>query len=307
MSEFKEVVTKKSSRIKGSFGSSAEVFHRWANQTQDRAKSKNVFFEGTKIYSYGYHYLLGEIVTFNGVKVAIINGNRYSVTTAKHQGQAKAAASHLPCIRSLDGTVLGGIKDKQNELIDALSGFFNRRQFWYDSLAGFKECWLLREVDEFNDLCEKLGLSEYLIKINQEYIELMWDHVQLCKELDKPRQEAKRLERERLQAHERALQEAKLADWHAGKTNVTLWAVTPQQIRIKDDTVETTSGARVPLRDAVLFLAKLEAGNAKVGESIGSYTYNGIDANGIVTIGCHKISLEHAKQVFMKGDYNETK
>ena len=53
-------------RIKKVFSSSDQVIHLWANQSQTEARSRNVFFKGTSIWSYGFHYELGRLIQFKG-------------------------------------------------------------------------------------------------------------------------------------------------------------------------------------------------------------------------------------------------
>ena len=43
----------------------SEVCHVFAQQEQEYGRSGNIFFEGKKIYSYGYHYLMGNIINDN--------------------------------------------------------------------------------------------------------------------------------------------------------------------------------------------------------------------------------------------------
>lgn len=85
-----------SKRVKQVFTNSYDVIHRFVNQTQDYAKCSNVFFEKDKIYSYGYHYLMGVFKTTPlGVKVLFVNDYRYSSNTGKHLNQLWHASSHL--------------------------------------------------------------------------------------------------------------------------------------------------------------------------------------------------------------------
>jgi hypothetical protein len=60
-----------------------DCVHTFAQRTQDkgRTSNNNIFFEGNKIYSYGYHYELGR---FLDDKTILINDKGYSVSTAKH-------------------------------------------------------------------------------------------------------------------------------------------------------------------------------------------------------------------------------
>ena len=62
--------------MKKVFRSSDEAIHIFAQQSQSEGRYKNVFFKDTKIYSYGYHYLLGEFIDKN-----TIEGNDYEFTT----------------------------------------------------------------------------------------------------------------------------------------------------------------------------------------------------------------------------------
>ena len=68
-----------------------ELTHVYAQQTQSRGRSGSMFFEGSKIYSYGYHYLLGEFIDKDTI---LINDEGYSNTTAKHINYLSDATSH---------------------------------------------------------------------------------------------------------------------------------------------------------------------------------------------------------------------
>lgn len=66
-----------------------QVAQAWASQSKPAGKGNNLFFEGRKLYSYGYHYLLAEL-SEDG-KVARFNPSRFSQTTTRHRGIALAA------------------------------------------------------------------------------------------------------------------------------------------------------------------------------------------------------------------------
>lgn len=79
--------------MKKVFSNSDEVIHIFAQQSQSEGtnSSRNVFFErDTKLYSYGYHYLLCEFIDN---KTVMINDTGYSVTTSKHVHQVRYATS----------------------------------------------------------------------------------------------------------------------------------------------------------------------------------------------------------------------
>ena len=60
----------------------------WATQSSNKGKASSLFFEGTKLYSYGYHFLVAEIVG----NTAIFNPAKYSQSTSRHQSAARSAA-----------------------------------------------------------------------------------------------------------------------------------------------------------------------------------------------------------------------
>lgn len=72
-----------------------ELAHIWANQTKDKGKGSNMFFEGKRIYSYGHHYQIAELFEVKGEIVVFVNSRGYSNTTAKHTSVVVRACSHL--------------------------------------------------------------------------------------------------------------------------------------------------------------------------------------------------------------------
>jgi hypothetical protein len=71
-----------------------DIAHLWAHELQSEAKnpSRNFYFEGDTIYSYGAHFPCGKIIrNANGAKAYILNTDTYSSTTAKHMGTVRGA------------------------------------------------------------------------------------------------------------------------------------------------------------------------------------------------------------------------
>ncbi len=80
-----------------------EVAHYWANRSQLRGESGNMFFEGDTIYSYGRHFIIAKLVRDrHGETVALFNNDSYSTSTSKHQSYTRNAASHLKQFRVPD-------------------------------------------------------------------------------------------------------------------------------------------------------------------------------------------------------------
>lgn len=63
------------------------VAHVWANQSQPEGRSNNgqFYFEGRKLFSYGRHFVAGFIMPDG---TALINADKYSITTSRHLGYA---------------------------------------------------------------------------------------------------------------------------------------------------------------------------------------------------------------------------
>lgn len=80
-------------RTKEVFGSHAQTAHVWAQREylRGRASDQRMFFEGSTIYSYGYHFPAAKFVTDD---IVLINNDSYSVSTSKHMGYVRNAVSH---------------------------------------------------------------------------------------------------------------------------------------------------------------------------------------------------------------------
>lgn len=301
------MTTKKSKRIKRVFSSADQVLHLWANQSQNDARCRNVFFEGKTVWSYGYHYKLGMIHTVKGQNVALINSTRYSVTTAKHQSYARRAVDHLLWLESSDVTSIDtAITETQSELIDSLFDIFNQHNFYGDDiliLPYFLTKFTLKKVARFNKICDLVGKKALKIEIPQDYFELVRAHVAQClleREAASKTPEAiakREAERVKRETKKREKLAEKIHAWERGGPLVAeLRDLSPQLIRANDLYVETTRGAQVPVKDALELFKKLLNDSAKPGEAIGSFHFDSKRGD-TVRIGCHVISFEQAKSV----------
>lgn len=75
----------------------AMVAHLWANRSQPHAQTSNgsFFFSGATLYSYGSHYVVGhwmpDAYARDGLPLVLLNDNSASVTTSRHQSEARHA------------------------------------------------------------------------------------------------------------------------------------------------------------------------------------------------------------------------
>ena len=70
-----------------------QVIDAWLRR--ERSEGRNIFTDGTIIYSYGYHFPIARILPNGGV---LYNKTRYSNTTSKHQCHVRRSIGRRNCI-----------------------------------------------------------------------------------------------------------------------------------------------------------------------------------------------------------------
>lgn len=283
-------------RLKRSFSNHSQVVHLWANQSQNDARCKNVYFTGKSIWSYGSHYELGRMVTINGVNVALVNDTGYSVTTSKHISSAWQGVSHLPRIRvGHDFNYELGLLKTQDKLIRDLMSNLSARSFY--STLGPKS-WGLEGIKDFNRTCLAIGKVDLVIDIPKDFLGLINSHIKKCIRKTKKQRLEKDVIREQNRLESIAKGKHEIVAWSAGQGIATTAVknLEPQIIRIKDDRVETSRGAEVPLKHAVMLLERILKGQANQGDKIGSFVLDKVLKHTVV-IGCHTINIDQAKEV----------
>lgn len=290
----------KQKRIKKVFSNSAQVFHLWANQSQEYARQggriTRAYFEGKSCYSYGSHYELGRIIEYKGKKVGIVNNTGYSHTTGEHIRKAYCALDGLmPRILSSTFSVREALIENQEKFIDELMSQFSRNVFYRETARESLE-YTLEQIKEFNETCETLGHKELQIIPCNEYFEILDEHVRVRRE----KQSVKRAEQEKKRQEEIEVRKIKeqenIEKWKAGDSHVNISFLRPMLIRIKNNTVQTSSGAEVPLKEAKEFIKKLKAGKVKPGDAVGEFPFTELK-DGVLKIGCHTFRIEDVMQV----------
>ena len=295
-------------RLKKVFTNKDQVLHLWANQSQEDARCPNVFFNGESCYSYGRHYELGRLVEFNGQTVALINSYRYSHTTAKHINSAWVACSHLIRVESDDfSDIRGSFVQWQDRLLDNIFDYFkSRSKTWYDSFDD--QLCFIRDLNEFNQSCELLGFKDLKLEPDAEFKALWLEHKTFIQArldfLNTPEQLLiKQAQREKRLAKKREKYQQEIDLWLTNeKSSLTYDArkvLSTHLIRVKDNEVQTSGGASVPLDHALRLLNLVEKGSIKSGERVGHFSVNKLDGIGNIVIGCHTINIEHAKTVLL--------
>jgi len=280
--------------MKTVFSNHSEVAHIWAQQNQEKGKSGNMFFEGTRIFSYGYHYCIANFVKPG---LVLINSRGYSNSTAKHENYVRRA---LHGVKRFTVPSVGWSKyGYQNEIDHAANLEYYRLKISnlvFDAKKAIKNSeFLARQAQGMHagllDYCDSFGLD----KSEFEKIVIIDSELQI--KIDKQRtKQAEREEKERL-FNEQLMEFAKnqsLPAWYQfsempklqGKTVYP--SILPYAyLRVNGSEVETSHGAKVPLKAAKVLFELIQSGRDIKGYQIGNYTVIGI--NGVLTIGCHKI------------------
>lgn len=284
-------------RIKKVFSNHDQVLHLWANQSQDEARCKNVFFHGKNCYSYGHHYLLGTLVKYKGKTVAVINDSGYSVTTSKHIASAWDAVENQLRIKTKNINSFNMVNiliNIQSELIDLVMSQFRGRSFYDNKPIRDYD---LKQIKEFNKLCIELKHKEFVLEFNDEILEALKEHKTKCITKEKIRDAEKSVKRE--QANKLAQEKLKeeIQAWRqGGPLTQGMHNISPQLIRVKGEMVETSRGAEVTLKQAKTLLGLIHFDLHTKGERIGQFTLDSVKGN-LVRIGCHEVDLNEAKKV----------
>ncbi len=273
--------------------SNSEVAHRFATGIGERCKGSNMFFEGNIIYSYGHHFPMA--IKWNGY--LLYNDERYSVSTAKHQGYVLGACSHMDIVHcaTLEHWDYWGKKESQ-AFIDLN---FKRWKGEIDGLvkkmatARKPEKWLARIIDvveRVGRFCEVFGqkLPEWSLNYDDP------------KNLERVK-EVVRQETKEKNERERKRQDEQIQRFHEFKTN---WVNLPYQIvryREEKNRFETSKGVEIPYEKGLEFYRRLRDGELKVGDMVCFYRVRSVSKD-TVAVGCHtfkrKYLLDYGKKMF---------
>jgi hypothetical protein len=261
-----------------------ETIHTFAQQTQyeGRNAGNSIFFEGNKIYSYGYHYLLGEFLDSNTI---LINDKGYSNTTSKHisilrwaTGQHKQYYTTKTDLQYVYGSI-NALKIKLSKARKPQI-YINEITSLWDSLNAFigdrgaketKKQKEYKEIKKFISSLENLGTLDQLKEWGKE------------QQRQKKLKEQKTL-KEKLQkflAHE-------ISYFRIGGKDY---------LRLSKDQkyIETSQGVKIEMSEAKRYLKLLQSGNSMRGEKISHYTTINFDS--LLRIGCHNIDKKQIEYI----------
>jgi hypothetical protein len=272
---------------------SSEIEHIWAQQKISEGRCGNVFFEGPSIFSYGRHF---EMARFISGEVVLITTRRYSVTTSSHLHAVRMAVDHLttfevPTFEDHKANALGYITDIQAELY-RISRMRSDPTFWLKQYRA-----KVQEAAQYAALFQKqIGAAQYRA-IHAMYEArlnpLTKDQMAKLKAQavkDRERTKAAREARELQYALEQEAMKKSIEDWARGEDVRRSFHDVPVRLRVKDNEIQTSRGASVPLIEARKLWHTLQTKQPIEGMRVGHYTVTEI-RDGALIVGCHVIPL----------------
>lgn len=284
--------------MKKVFKNQAEVAHVWAQRThpEGRAGSNaHLFFEGDTIYSYGHHFPIAKWLDENTV---LFTTRKYSVTTSGH-------------MRDVHSAIRSGVKIYY--VYNPTDTPSSNAETWIRDLvlnqARIKRArknkeFYLREAEN-SLLSLKEFLKRFKVKIPLD-VKAEWELIksgqfldgEAWKKYEKRRAEidaemGRRREEERKRIE--AENAEKLEQWKNGE-DVSIYSDNPLLLRVKDDTIQTTKGASIPLAVALKLWGRIKAGADVIGMSLGYYKIDSFNGD-VLMVGCHAIPLSEMKRL----------
>ncbi len=281
--------------MKTRFKNNSEVAHIWASQTQPEGRGSNLFFGGTKIYSYGRHFCIANFVRPD---VVLFNSRKYSTSTAQHQKMVLRALRlgitqfQVPNTEINYNTHENNLQfylDRINELVESAKRSL-KYTFSLIHQAQGARLQALEYITVF-DLKISVKLRGLSLEISN------FQFPDLSERIASQAVKAQQREEKKLAQQGIYYEELRkfVPQWLTGTgIQTAIYHLPEVYLREKEGSIETSHGAIVPLREAKLLYSMIEAGKPIIGHKIGSYTV--ISLNGVLTIGCHKIEREEIKR-----------
>jgi len=312
--------------MKKVLSNSSEVAHVFAqrNQSEGRTGTGHLYFSDSVLYSYGSHFPLAIFLDDKkkGTRL-ILNNDRYSVTTSKHQHEVRYACNHYTFINTntavmkvlADNVRYGWKANSKGEAIKHVSEYVTRALVGAAKKAAsrrkveLKAADIAAGVEVYNEAKSLLDYLGYAMPahITRLYQTLQNDYSTVISQNAKAIAAAKRKEdKRRKEAYARVQKEAReaLSAWRSGESkHSTVYALENVALRINGDNIETTKGAVFPLEHGRMAFPFIKAVLGKGWERgshtihLGHYQIDKILPDGTVIAGCHTVPYSEVELV----------
>ena len=260
-----------------------EIFHVFNEQKQEtgRTSNRNIFFENSKIYSYGYHYLLGEFIDENTI---VINNTGYSNTTSKHISM-----------------LMNATRDKKqfySSQVDPKKALINLEN-WLNKLPRAtknKDMYLskidntLKKYSEFIEHTKKE--ISILNKENHEKIIALKDS--FYNNFDNLEQEIKEQQKRQKEKEKQAIKD-NLIKWKNLEINYFRNKTGKDFLRLNGENIETSQGVKIPITEGKRLLKLIDTKNI-IGQRVDDrFIIRSFDT--ILKVGCHNIDINEIEYI----------
>ena len=285
--------------MKKVFSSHSDVCHKFNEQSQNEGRAGNIFFDTDTIYSYGYHYVLGQFI---GPEIIIINNTGYSSSTSKHIGILASATRNKTQIF----TMRAEPKRVAEQIHKAFAKLAHARkpEIYISEIInlyeGFvKSCKLLGGVLKENRFNGGYSVSpidepnEYANQIEQIYKGLNTsEQAEQLAEI-KANDIWQRKERAEKEQAKKAEQKQRFYDY---ETNY-ISGLENELLRVSKcgKFVETSQRVEIPIKEAQRYYKLLKSGANMRGEKIAQYITKSFSE--ALNIGCHRIEKQEAERI----------
>ncbi len=264
--------------------SNSDLVHTFAQRTQSEGRTPNggMFFREDRIYSYGYHYLLGEFINDNTI---YINNTGYSSSTGKHISMLISATRQYRQIFAQDFD----LSLVRNRILA------NNTKLGRARKPGIYIMEIIEDFEKFT------ALNKEFKKVNvlksEEYKEIKKIYTALKKDQGKYLEQARaRGIKEREQAKKKHQEQLKKF-YNFEIDRIYNSKIEEDFLRVSKDRtcVETTQSVSIGIEDAIALYKMIKAGVNIEGQRIGNYRVNTLNTH--LMIGCHRINLKSVTKV----------
>lgn len=255
----------------------SDLVHAFAQRQSISGRCGNLFYERNKIYSYGYHYLLGEFYDNQNETFILINDKGYSSSTAKHISLLKQATKHYKQYLTSEVN-LYQVKIK----IEALNNKLKKAKKPYLYVPQ-----ILETYNKFLNNPFSIDFSDN----NYIYIKNIVDGLPDVADV---LENIKKIEAKKADAQQKKLlkQIEKFYNYE-----IDYLKIENDLLRISKDGlfVETSQRVRIPISEAKQLYKAIIKGEDVKGYKIGSFKVDSL--NGSLKVGCHNISMDEVHRI----------
>ena len=265
--------------------SNSEIVHKFNELTQSEARTptNSMFFEsnGTKLYSYGYHYLLAQFIDNNTV---MINDKGYSVSTSKHINLVTSATRNRKQFfwsTTNYENVNRTIKDCLNKLPRATKNKEHYKSTILSTYNSYKEYLIYtKQLTKHKKIKEHREIERIILAFKNNYDNLE----NTIKE----------------QLKSKAIKDKKdiikaLKDWKNNKISWFRNNTNFDYLRLNGENIETSQNVKIPIIEAKRVLKLIELKNI-LGTKIDN-RFKVVSFNKFLKVGCHNISIKEIKYI----------